>query len=283
MARLLLCLVLCAALGCGSEPPATASARAAAEAPTGSEFDPAACGTVTGLVSWTGPVPEVPPVVRAAPRADGTGFDLLPVALARAPRIDRASRGFAGVVVALRGISPARAKPWDHPPVSVDLRDQQIIVTQGARAGRAGFVRRGELVRFASAEPDFRSLRLRGTAFGAIPFPPGSEPVVRAFDAPGPVELSSAAGHFWQSADLFVCDHPYYTVTDAEGRFQFAQVPAGEYVLAAWHPNWIVTRAERNPESTLVSRYYYAEPLEESRPVLVAPGKASMATVAFPK
>ena len=43
----------------------------------------------------------------------------------------------------------------------------------------------------------------------------------------GRFELTSAAGYYWQSADLFVCDHPYYAVSDGTGRFQFTQVPAG--------------------------------------------------------
>jgi hypothetical protein len=29
--------------------------------------------------------------------------------------------------------------------------------------------------------------------------------------------------------------HPYYALTDAEGRFRLDDVPAGEYVLVAWH------------------------------------------------
>lgn len=31
-------------------------------------------------------------------------------------------------------------------------------------------------------------------------------------------------------------DNPYYAVTDSEGRFTIADVPPGDYVLMAWHP-----------------------------------------------
>ena len=48
---------------------------------------------------------------------------------------------------------------------------------------------------------------------------------------------------------MFVCDHPYYAVTDADGRFRFPSVPAGQYELVAWHPNWVVAHTERNPEN----------------------------------
>jgi hypothetical protein len=282
--RFVVPLLVCCAAGCGTEPPASASApRAPAEAAKPSAFAPSECGTVTGVVSWSAPVPDVPPATRNVFRAIGSGVEMHPVRLARAPHIDPASRGFGGVVVSLRGIDPSRAKPWDHPPVSVALEGEQIVVKQGARAGRTGFVRRGEPVSFVSREADFRALRVRGAAFAALPFPDAEKPLSRTFDAHGLVELSSASGSYWQAAELFVCDHPYYAVSDADGRFTFAQVPAGEYVLAAWHPHWQVLRVERYPETGLPWRNEYAAPLESARRVFVAPGRTALASVSLPK
>jgi len=40
--------------------------------------------------------------------------------------------------------------------------------------------------------------------------------------------------HGWMSAYLKVVDHPYHAVTDREGRFHLADVPAGAYALRAW-------------------------------------------------
>jgi hypothetical protein len=36
-------------------------------------------------------------------------------------------------------------------------------------------------------------------------------------------------------AYLGVLPHPFFAVTGADGRFSLRGVPAGEYVLAAWH------------------------------------------------
>lgn len=286
MPRPLLCLfALCAplAVGCGAEPPVAAQIAPAPSGEKPADFQPGACGEITGAVTWVGPVPVVPPITDIRPRNDGSGTDTRVVTPPNAPRVDNFTRALGGTVVYLRGVVPARAKPWDLPPVGVEMRDDQILVTQGARVGRTGFVRRGEPVTMQSREPVFHSLRGRGAAFFALAFPEPNRSLERAFDTYGRVQLTSAAGFYWQAADLFVCDHPYYAVTDAEGRFRFAQVPDGKYELVAWHPNWVSTGFERNPENTLIARLDYAPPLEAARPVMVAPGRVTLATLTLPK
>ena len=77
----------------------------------------------------------------------------------------------------------------------------------------------------SSAEPGIQMIRARGAAFFTLPFPEPGQPLDRRFDTPGRVVLTNGAGYYWQSADLFVSDHPYWTVTDAQGRFTLPQVP----------------------------------------------------------
>ena len=195
--------------------------------------------------------------MRVVVRPDGSGADSYPITLANAPRIDFATRGIEGAVVFLRGIDPTRARPWHLGEVHVEFRDGQIAMKQDGRTDRTGFVRPGQEVKMVSAEPDIQVLRGRGAAFFAVPFPdPGNERK-RTFDACGRIELTSGSGAYWQSADLFVCDHPYYAVTDKLGWFEFPRVPAGRYDLVAWHPNWIATRTDRNPESCLPTRLHF--------------------------
>lgn len=285
MPRHLLCLFVCAAAlagGCGTEPPAAAnSAPPAPAAPT--TFDPSGCGSITGAVTWTGPLPTVAPVVALTVRPDRTGLDTKLVPLGNAPRIDHFARGVGGAVVYLREIEIARAKPWDLPPVEVEFRDSQLLVKQGDRTGRTGFVKRGAQITARSTEPMFHSLRARGAAFFALPFPDPNSPLTRTLDTCGRVELTSAAGCYWQAADIFVCDHPYYAVSDADGRFTFAHVPPGRYDLVAWHPNWEITHTDRNPETGIPSRLYFAAPLESARHVIVTRGHTALANLTLPR
>ena len=37
------------------------------------------------------------------------------------------------------------------------------------------------------------------------------------------------------TAHFFVMDHPFFAVTNAEGKFSIPDLPPGEYQLAAWH------------------------------------------------
>jgi plastocyanin len=41
--------------------------------------------------------------------------------------------------------------------------------------------------------------------------------------------------HGWMNAYVGVLDHPYYAVTDADGKFELKTLPPGTYTIEAWH------------------------------------------------
>lgn len=41
--------------------------------------------------------------------------------------------------------------------------------------------------------------------------------------------------HGWMSAYIGVVDHPFFAVTGDDGSFELANLPAGDYVVEAWH------------------------------------------------
>jgi hypothetical protein len=41
--------------------------------------------------------------------------------------------------------------------------------------------------------------------------------------------------HPWMKAYAWVFDHPYFAVTDENGRFEIKQAPAGKYRIVVWH------------------------------------------------
>ena len=52
---------------------------------------------------------------------------------------------------------------------------------------------------------------------------------------PGLMKVGCDAGHTWMSAWIAVFEHPYFAVTDKEGRFSLGDVPPGDYTLMYWH------------------------------------------------
>jgi hypothetical protein len=76
---------------------------------------------------------------------------------------------------------------------------------------------------------------------GAPPMAPGSRITVGGLAArDGAIALSCAA-HPWERAWIRVFDHPYFAVTDADGRYTIRNAPAGEHRILAWHETagWI--------------------------------------------
>jgi plastocyanin len=41
--------------------------------------------------------------------------------------------------------------------------------------------------------------------------------------------------HSWMRGWVVVTDHPFYAITDAQGRFTLPNVPAGQHTLQVWH------------------------------------------------
>jgi plastocyanin len=41
--------------------------------------------------------------------------------------------------------------------------------------------------------------------------------------------------HSWMRGWVIVAEHPFYAVTDSQGRFTFGDVPPGQYTLQVWH------------------------------------------------
>lgn len=223
-----------------------------------------AFGRITGRVTWAGPLPEVAPFL--AIKGVGGTPETRAVSNPVAPRIDPASRGMGDVVVFLRGVRSSRPGAWRHSPAAVELTWERLTVN-----GRSvGFLPVGGEASFVTKETTLQMIRGRGDELFSYPLTEPDRPRTHRFDRPGHVELSSGAGHYWVRADLFVCDHPYYTRTDDRGFFEWTEVPPGDYDVVVWLRNWRPVRQDRNPESGLIGRTIFAEPVERVIRVTVA-------------
>jgi hypothetical protein len=235
-------------------------------------FNPKTAGVIKGRVTWQG---EIPSIDLFRVRTNWPLSAIGPPGLIRSnphvPQVDARSRGVQNAVVFLRGVDPKKSRPWDLPAVRVEQRDRSFHILQGKSDSPIGIVRRGDAVAMVSRDPLFHSLHAGGAAFFTVPFPDPDDALSRRLNHRGLVELTSAAGYYWMRAHLFVDDHPYYARTNAAGRFTLPQVPPGRYQLVCWLPNWHIDRHDRDPESSLVTRIYFAPPVEVVRRLTVKP------------
>jgi hypothetical protein len=247
--------------------------------PAAPAFDEAASGTVAGRVVWSGELPQVPPYrAPANPVAEQHDNVKRLWANPNLPVVEPQTGGVKDAVVFLRGIDPARARPWDHPPVRVEFRDDELFVVQGDYAGRRGFVRCGETFAAVSKRPAFETLQARGSAFFSLTLPDADQARARRLDRAGVVELSSGAGRFWMRGHLFVAEHPYFARTDAAGRFTLPKVPAGKYQLVCWHTNWHEDVREHDADSYCISRLTFRPAAAVVQEIEVRPGATGAAT-----
>jgi hypothetical protein len=238
-------------------------------------FNSSTAGSVAGRIHWSGDVPSVPDIPVERLMADGVKIEHVTRPNPHAPQVD-ASGGVGGAVVFLRGVDPSFARPWNFPPVTIDMRDDGPILRQGDNpAGLVGFAHRGDDLTMVSKQTRFQMVRARGAAFFTLSLPDPDQPRTRPLTETGRVEITSAVGDTAVRGHVFVDDQPYYTLTEANGRFELSQVPAGNYQLVCWRPNWRIDRQERDPETLLRVRLLFQAALETSVPVVVRPGEAT--------
>lgn len=265
-----LLLLLLAAAGCDQSLAVNLPAPAKAGETAHDQFDPQRTGTITGVVSWATDVPTVEPI--RLMRFESRGLQVEAVPNPNAP---------PAAVVFLRGVDPRRAKPMAPVPTTVEAEATRLSVVQDGVRHRTAFVPVGAEVAFVSRLDGITGVRGRGANFFTAMLPAANAESRRTLPSAGRVELTSAGGHYWVLADLFVCDHAYYARPDASGRFTLPDVPEGEYELVCWHPNWNVVGVERDPETALVVRQLYAPAVEKAVRVRVTAGGTATANVSL--
>lgn len=92
----------------------------------------------------------------------------------------------------------------------------------------------GTTVDFPNSDSTFHNVftLARGNAFDLGRYPPGRTGGHR-FDTPGIVPISCDI-HSHMSAYILVFSHPFFAVTDDDGRYTINAVPSGTYTLLIW-------------------------------------------------
>jgi len=153
----------------------------------------------------------------------------------RAPAV-RQHHDYSGVAVWLEPVGAAR------PPVPLHVR---MLQKDKAFEPHLLIVTVGSTVDFPNLDPVFHNAfsNYDGQLFDVGLYPPGSTRSVH-FVRPGIVRVFCNI-HSSMSAIIMVLDTPLFDITNTEGRFEIAGVPAGEHDLNFFH--------ERATQTTLRS------------------------------
>ncbi|HZO19925.1 MAG TPA: hypothetical protein VFB46_13125 [Gemmatimonadaceae bacterium] len=78
-------------------------------------------------------------------------------------------------------------------------------------------------------------------------------PLEKVLAEPVRLELTCRT-HPWTHGAIHVFDHPYFTISAANGRFAIDSIPPGEYIMRTWHERLGVTAREIRVEKGGVTR-----------------------------
>lgn len=181
--------------------------------------EPPATGTITGVVKFTGKVPQ-PKVITTTDGMQITHSDLV---------VDAKTKGLRWVAAVLED-APAQPKVVKAEPVVVDQKEMIFVP-------RVVAVRLGQPVRFENSDQFNHSVQAVSTlpANQFNQFVSASQPVTHTFEYQVRPVMIGCSLHGWMRAWVYVVKHPWFAVSDAEGAFRIAGVPAGQYTLLLTH------------------------------------------------
>ena len=232
-------------------------------------------GTISGTVKWSGPQPHLAkfPITKDPQICDPES--------AKTRDLERLiigpQDGVANTVVYLKDVT--RGKAFDLPEQRRFLDQKHcryephiLLVPQHA------------LLQMKSSDATLHTIHMDGAASYNLPFPFPNQTISRDMQSSGLVNLKCNGGHVWMNAEMFVAPHPYYAVTDATGRFELTNVPAGQYDLVAWHEGWSVARQESTFDvltEKRVQRPVFSEPKVLEKRISVNPADTTVVSFVF--
>lgn len=192
-------------------------------------------GTISGTVKWSGhqPASLTMPIDKDAEICDPESHkrrDLQRLVIGP-------EGGVANTVVYLKNISSGKAMDIPEARRFLDQKrceyEPHILIVPESGA-----------LQMKSSDPVLHTVHMDGAATFNLPFPFENRVTTRNMPSAGLVNLKCNGGHVWMNAEILVVTHPYYAVTDEDGRFKLSGVPPGDYELVAWHEGWQLLRQE---------------------------------------
>lgn len=189
--------------------------------------DPAIRGvTLSGQIHAVGPLPKLDPT--PVYRDSEVCGELMP---SEALLVENKINSVQGVVVSLEGVTHGKPMHYDH-TIVIESRNCRFVPRVNAAV-------LGTLLAIQSTDPIMHNTHVRthgrfGETVLNVLQPAGARGVQRRLTTEGSLDVRCDI-HPFMRASIHVFGHPYFTVSDASGKFELTQVPPGTYRLVMWH------------------------------------------------
>src|SRR5918996_4817218 len=183
--------------------------------------EPAHAGVIRGVVSFSGAVEAKKLPVTIDQYI--CGKDKPSEKLVVGPQ-----RGVKNAVVWLR--TPPPGATWPSAPVKVEMDQKECVFVP-----RVVLVPAGGTVEFLNSDRllhNLHSVSKENASFNRTQ--PKGRTIPITFGKPEIVRIDCDL-HSWMRGWVVVAQHPFYALTDAQGRFKLDNVPPGQYTLRLWH------------------------------------------------
>jgi hypothetical protein len=125
----------------------------------------------------------------------------------------------------------------------------------------------GQWLEISNSDPILHNAdaRLGSETLFNLGLPPDRR-VRRPLARSGHIAITCDVRHTWMSAFVIVTDHPYHTVTDADGAYEIRDVPPGRYTVTVWHEELGARETPVTIEAGRTATADVAYPAEAVRP-----------------
>jgi plastocyanin len=183
-------------------------------------------GDISGTVTLKGTPPAEKPIDKAADKNCGAS------AGATTHHYVVGSKGeLANVVVALKGME-GKSTGASAPPAVMDQKNCEYSPVILA-------VQTGQKIDVKNSDPTLHNVHAIPTVAGNAEKnqaqPPNAPDLMFTFQKPENFLKFQCDVHNWMFSWVSVFDHPYFAVTDKEGKYTIKNVPDGKYTLLVMH------------------------------------------------
>lgn len=239
-------------------------------------------GTIKGVATWKGEIPKLPPltVFKHMDKCGQTSFN--PALI-----VDPASKGVKFVAIYLDGKieegKPLTAGKLDrdssktlHAGKDEKQRPESVLcnfeehVFSFVRTQKVGLYNMEDLLH------NPHGFSANGATIFNIALPDRNRLIQKKFKRVKGMTRFQCDTHVHMNAWMFGFAHPYFAVTDAQGKFEITEIPPGKYTVVGWHEGYNIK------EFALDNRPVYDEPHIIKKEIEVKAGETVDLNLEYP-